>query len=102
MSANRWSSCPKCYANAVKEAERRARVAAESYGKVSPEEYLELRGAAENPPDVEPTMREDWDLGVEPDGTFSIDYRASCNICGFRFRFKQEAAVLAAAENHKP
>lgn len=99
MSANNWTGCPKCVAKFEEAKAKALRDAEASYGKVSPDEYRRLIAQAEAGKREEPedTMREDYEIGMEASGHFSVGYSASCTACGFRFRFKHERNVLASA-----
>ncbi len=95
MGADNWAKCPKC--QQLKE--QRLNKVNESYGQVPPEDYLRLvkeaeetgihpRGRTDTP------MREDWEIGTDESGIFSIDYSCHCDACGFEFEYKFEKGVL--------
>ncbi len=87
MSADRWSVCPLC--EKVREAEMKkvADALVEQYGKLPRDKYLKLQAEAAQPaPDLEETVREDWEIGIY-DGKFEVRYYASCNKCKFKFEF---------------
>lgn len=98
MSADRWSICPKCKAiqcakitAAINHAKQ---VAKNAYSKVPAEKYLKLHSAiaeAESIPEVgEETFREDFFVGTDADGQFTVDYHGECHSweCGFKVSFK--------------
>lgn len=58
MSADRWSTCPKC--------------------KHKEEE----------------TLRQDWELYLDEDGKFSVEFSASCRKCGFSYKFKHSEKLV--------
>lgn len=93
MSANNWATCPRCVKRLQAEEDAKAEALAASYGKVSADEYdrlkAELRATATAETKYE--LREDYSLGVQPDGKFSVSYHARCSACDFRFSFKHEA-----------
>jgi len=84
MSAdNNWTYCPRCH----KQIESSKSI----YGKVSEKEYLEF---LDKPVSIEePTLREDYELGITLDKKegwiFYIIYMASCD-CGFRFKYRHK------------
>lgn len=88
MSADNWGVCPKCKETAEKNI-------TSAYGKVSEEEYLATlnkRKQIEN----DLTLREDYEVGVDIDGEFSVSYSCHCLKCGFKFDYKysQELVVV--------
>jgi len=95
MSADNWSRCPKCK---ILDAEKAAKMYAEataSYGKASPEEYIQnlkkaQELASESP---EETLREDHEIYITEDGVFFASYRGGCDVCGLEFSFKHECKV---------
>lgn len=93
MSADNWTICPKCNVNLTKTSERAKLEAGEAYGKVSPEEYLNMLKQANLEPNIEPTLREDYGLHLDEDGEFTISYTCSCRICGFDFEYKHTEKV---------
>lgn len=94
MSADNWTICPKCADKHAENIERCERELSQSYGRISSEDWLALRDDAKRQRDVpvKETLREDYDIGVNPNGVFEIEYTASCE-CGFKFSFKHEADV---------
>lgn len=73
--------------------EQLVRKANESYGFVPPGEYLKLLEESRNPENAEETLREDYELGVDTEGLFSVSYSASCESCDFSFKFKHSERV---------
>lgn len=93
MSADNWTVCPKCGKSAKDEQLARIDAASAAYGKVSAAEYERLRVEAAKPlPEEVETLREDYDIGIYR-GKFSVDYRASCDACGFEHSFKHEVEI---------
>ena len=93
MSADNWAICPKCNAAKIAAKEKQLLDAGASYGKVEPAEYLRMLEAANKPIDSESTLREDYEIEVDTNGEFSVDYRCLCNDCKFAFRYKHSEAV---------
>jgi hypothetical protein len=58
------------------------------YGTIPSHEYASRRQNAYEPVALDSTMREDYELGVDDDGEFSISFSASCSTCGYRFMFE--------------
>jgi hypothetical protein len=88
MSADNWTTCPRCQRQHDENVAKAQEKADAAYGKVSVSEFDRLREAAQKLAETPPkqNMREDYDIGFL-DGTFWVDFRASCD-CGFRFEFK--------------
>lgn len=90
MSANNWTTCPACQAkhssmvDAVKAL----------YGQISAEEYHErmTHVVTEDKRPRKETLREDWEIGIYK-GKFTVDYGASCSVCGWSKYFKHEEIV---------
>jgi hypothetical protein len=99
MSANNWRVCPACKRRLEVEQAARAQAVRDAYGKVSAEQYEEMRCAAEEVVAdlLEKTMREDWEIGTGRDGKFFVSYRAKCKNCRFDYSFKHEAQTLEKA-----
>lgn len=87
MSAKNWGICPRCHAAMVAAQKELKEKLKSAYGKVGEQEYLELQQRAKLSPKLGESMREDWELGIEPDGTFAIRYYATCEKCGFKHQF---------------
>jgi hypothetical protein len=93
MSADNWTTCPRCKAKAEADDKGKIDAAAKAYGKVSAEEYEKLVADARSPAQFDTdTLREDYEIGVH-NGEFSVSYGCSCNVCGFKFSFKHEEKV---------
>ncbi len=81
MSADRWSICPKCL-------QKHDDALEAAYGKVSPTVYAGMCSQ-----ELDTNMREDWELGTDEEGKFSINYSCYCRSCGFKFEHKHEEQV---------
>ena len=88
MSADNWGICPKCYKDIELLVES-------SYGKVTSVEFVKL---LEKFSDIKnkkhATLRENYDIWTNLDGTFSISYHCSCDRCGFKFKHKYNQNIL--------
>lgn len=100
MSADNWGICPRC--KVVAEASRMAKelAATNAYGKVSADEWKRLDAEASSPILLDQTLREDFEVGMDEDGTFGVDYRASCR-CGFSFAYEHNEKVGVATNETK-
>lgn len=99
MSASNYAVCPRCLRRA-----REARAAellkiTESYGKVSPVEYLKAVSAvSEVSRDDYYTFAEYYEIYGAEDGTVTVDYGGSCTRCGLSLSFKDEHPVPGVGE----
>jgi hypothetical protein len=102
MSANNWTDCPKCKRRRDVEAKAAMKKATDSYGKVSAEKYeanmrraLSIQGA-----ELENSLREDYEIGIDSAGGFLVSYRGSCTAdgCDFSFSYRHEAVTLPQGE----
>lgn len=87
MSANNWTVCPKCESAHRASCDKLESELHESYGKVSLNEYSDLKDALTERQNEELTkeMREDFEIGIE-DGVFEYSYSAYCYACNFKFK----------------
>lgn len=98
MSADNWGKCPKC--KQAKDASRLAAIDAvrKKYGKIPSEDYDELMAGAMAVPEEsdadQDTLREDYEIGTNSNGKFSVGYSCHCRRCKFSFQFKHEEDAL--------
>ncbi len=83
MSADNWTQCPACVAKALKEYAAAKRKLDADYGKVPAEAFVARRDALKDPPKIEDTLREDYELGVCLNGEFYVSYSCLCSACNF-------------------
>ena len=95
MSADNWAECPRCRAMRLVEIEKRRLNLLKIYGKVPPEQYVTEMTDLNNFRDshLDETLREDYELGITPQGRFYVSYGGGCDKCGLAFTFKHEEAV---------
>jgi|SRR5688572_22887935 len=95
MAASNWAICPRCkLADEEKFAKDKAAVQ-EAYGKVSEQQYSNMKLALESRGSYQAQdFREDWEIGVTLDGTFSISYEGRCGRCGLGYIFTFSDRVL--------
>lgn len=87
MSADNWSVCPRCYAKLKRITTLRKREVIAAYGKVSEEEYNKLRLKSKKPLQLEDTLREDFEQGVDKLGEYFVDYSCSCTTCDYSYKY---------------
>ena len=95
MSADNWSKCPKCKRKQAKSQEKSLENLKKKYGKISPEEYVQMTNKIHNSPErLKETLREDYEIYLEDD-ILIIVYAASCQECDFYYEYKNELDILA-------
>lgn len=93
MSADNWAKCPQCKRDHEAAEASHAKALLEAYGKVSRDEYIRLLEQSKAPVKLEPTLREDYEIGIYRDELF-IDYTGQCKVCGFQLHFKHTQPAL--------
>jgi hypothetical protein len=97
VSADNWSTCPLCVADAQRLRDERIAAIDAQYGKVPLGEWNELVAEAQTLRGgevYEETLREDWELGrggYLPDDTdvnIDVIYKARCTKCGASARLE--------------
>lgn len=89
MSANNWAVCPKCVAEAKREADEAHAKVYVQYGKVSLGEFDRLRVDLEtvDPEDFR-SFREDYEFYGAEEGEIQVSYSGNCSQCGLRTNLK--------------
>lgn len=90
MSANNWRSCPKCCREYNKSKEYLDSV----YGNIPLEDYNKLISKLPENPKSEQNLREDYEIGINVNGSFFLSYRGSCDRCGFEYKYSHKENVL--------
>lgn len=93
MSADNWRECLRCRARAVVTRAKSRQSTLDAYGKVSPEEYVQLCLEESKSIETNETFREDCEIGLYKDGTFRVNYSGGCQACGLTFQYKHEEKV---------
>lgn len=94
MSANNWTTCPKCFKeNAAKIKQLRNDVNSK-YGKMDRIPFTNLQDKVDKEvaqlTKVDPTFREDYHIVMEGDGTFKVGYYGACIKCNAEHYFQHE------------
>ena len=92
MSADNWTICPRCLNNWKTSVNADLEAAKDSYGKIPQEEFIQKLATAEVKAKVmiQPTLREDYEIGADEKGMFGVSYTCTCNVCGFTFRYEYQ------------
>ena len=90
MSAKNWRVCPRCvrYANTVRDSELMQ--VRSNYGVIPLDQWAEEFNDAKQEVKTKEAMREDYDIGLNEEGKFVVNYRAWCDSCGFEFKYSHE------------
>lgn len=94
MSADRWDPCPICH---NLPAEWRNGIDY-LYRIVSKEEFEKSEAEYNKLKDKE-TVREDWDIGVNEDGTADVSFSAKCQNCGATWTIDTKVSAEIKKEN---
>lgn len=87
MIADNWAKCPNCIKIDRDQKIKMRQKIDDSYGKIDQAEYLKLVEAANHEQQFRETLREDFQIGIDPFGMFSVTFAARCDRCGFKFDF---------------
>ena len=101
MSADNWRTCPACVEIAEKKRNERIKNANAKYGKVPIDEFMLMIFEAEKPLRHEPTLREDYEQGIQDDGNYYVSFHATCNQCEFQFSYENKMPTIASNEGSK-
>ena len=77
MSGDQYEKCPFCKLNVEKILESK-------YGKISMEEFNSLKSKLEVKA-MDPTVRVDYEISMNSNGEFTIDFGAICSNCGMKW-----------------
>jgi len=94
MSADNWTYCPKCIQKENETHETLKQKANDSYGKISPNEYIKLIEELNKRHLAEPktTLAEYYEIGILKN-EFFIRYRSHCIMCGFEYNFDLDKEI---------
>lgn len=98
MSADNWATCPRCEKRRTNALRESAAKVAKAYGKVSVEEWDQMRKEQADAEQVrpEPTFREDYEFFGAEDGAVTASYSGSCTICGLALQFEDKHVIPGA------
>lgn len=90
MSADNWTKCPACKVKAQEKQKELEQKLNDGYGKLSKEDYQLLVDQVKTaPPELEDTLREDYEIGIYGD-RFFVNYKGRCQKCGWLHEYKWE------------
>jgi len=87
--------CPRCAQKHTEYRERELRTIKALYGILGPDEYAAAMKRANAIPErpEEPTFKENYDIGMEPDDTFIVAYFGRCTKCSYSHTFNHKEDV---------
>lgn len=90
MSAERWSTCPKCKADKERRVSAAREEARAMYGKVPQEEYLEAidRFPKAESTDLDESMGWYYEVYGADEGEVTFDFSCQCRRCNYTFSVK--------------
>jgi chromosome condensin MukBEF complex kleisin-like MukF subunit len=102
MSADNWTTCPKCIALTEDSAEAAQRALDEQYGQVDRDAYKALEEAARDAvaavkvarSEQKATFREDYEFTGAEDGIVTASYSGGCRTCGLRVKFEHSVTFF--------
>ena len=85
MSATNWAECPICENKKIEDIEKLNK----SYGVVDKQTYEKLKEEMDKSSDEfdGTPVREDYEIGLNDNGTLYIIYSGFCQNCGAEWRF---------------
>ncbi|WP_010550490.1 hypothetical protein [Brachybacterium paraconglomeratum] len=100
MSADNWTTCPRCTRRREAEIESAEEKIALAYGKVPLDEWEEMRRRQSDLITRKPdrTLREDYEFHGASDGEVVADYSASCDTCDLRVSFTHQHQIEGLAQ----
>lgn len=94
MSADNWAICPKCKKLELQHKKQLKEDARELYGKIPPEDYIQLLKEIPDESAIGETLREEYEMGVNSHGKFYISYGCFCDKCGFEYSFNHKEQLV--------
>lgn len=102
MSASHWAICPRCKARRQRKADAAADEARAAYGKVSVQEFDEMRTRVDElramDDEVDCNFREDYEIYGAEEGMVIVDYSGECRFCGLKLTFRHEHPLPVAED----
>jgi hypothetical protein len=89
MSADNWTTCPRCTKAHEAAIDKREKAVADSYGKVPVEEFDRARQEVDSlkATRLDVTFREDYEIYGAEDGEVTVAYSGRCSQCGLGVKF---------------
>lgn len=100
MHSSQHIPCPKCILDVNTKIKSIKEELAKSYGKVPKKKYESISTSLTSYTCISirlrqnPTLRQDWEVSMKPDGTLSLEYGCYCTKCKWEYLFNKEENVL--------
>lgn len=106
MSADNWTTCPKCEEDSAKALkalfEGYEKYTADAYGKVPLEDFEAKRrefstailNLEERMESKAKNLREDYEFYGADTGTLTISYSCSCRVCNFQWEYNNTEEMM--------
>ena len=95
MSADNWTTCPRCKVRSDIGIIASRQMVKDKYGKIPLEEWEEMKRSSDRSSNVmiDSTFREDYQIGMYEDGKFFVIYSGQCSKCNYAFNYRHEEEV---------
>lgn len=95
MSADNWTTCPRCERRHQDKARQMRAAADEAYGSVSVAEWkqMDADALAAGKPLEGRTFREDYEIDGADDGNVVVKYSGGCGVCCLSCDFRHEHLI---------
>jgi hypothetical protein len=95
MSADNWTTCPRCALRRQEEIKTADEDLARAYGAVTVEQFDAQRAKRDELVKTSPeqTLREDYEFWGISEGEFHVTYRGGCTTCGFEHSFRHDVEL---------
>ncbi len=93
LSNKQMSVCPKCWDDLVDRKNKLEQRCVNEYGKIPKEEFMELVEQSRVAIEGQHSLLENYEIGMEQSGKFTVGYKCTCLSCGFFFTFEHAEQV---------
>jgi len=89
MSADNYTTCPKCFKHEKDKEKKDIEATNEAYGKISREKFLQLVESLNKRYTItrDDSLRENYEFYLSETGYFTVSYYSSCSKCDFEYSF---------------
>lgn len=101
MSADAWRICPKCKQELEAKRAKAQEELQATYGVLTALEFIKKKHSFEAvlSENLDDTLREDYEIWMSEDGTFSVDYGCSCRVCGWEWGYGTKELAFKAVQS---
>lgn len=100
MSADSWTTCPRCKASREATNESKIEAIMATYGKISPMEWENARVSIDAilTDKLRETFREDYEFYGADSGTVIASYSGKCSTCGLAVHFDHRVTFFPESD----